>query len=155
MKHTPTGQNAGHPKKHCRICGMEFRPAWNHPEQSVCFAKKCRCRANTERNRIYLKRKKQRQLGRDAFSSNDRRKYLHQNALSLLAGKEVSPLAFVHPGQQYSLNMLAEMLFRLELTVDGLICILNSRMDTQPFSRAECYEYGKALFRSTGTSEKE
>jgi hypothetical protein len=151
MKRTPSVNQ----KNRCRICGKEFSHAWNHPEQSVCFAKECRCRANTERNRVYLKRKKQRQLGRADFSEKDRRIYLRQNAMELLAGKEVNPLAFVHPGQQYTLNMLADLLFRLELAVDGLICILNSRMDTQPFSRAECYEYGKALFRSSAPSEKE
>ena len=110
MKHTQSKSSAGKDKNRCRFCGMEFVPAWNHPQQSVCNARECRGKAAAERSRRYSKSKKAKQAGRDVFAAKERRTYLHRNALELLAGNEINPLAFVQPGQKLSL-----MLFRTVL----------------------------------------
>ena len=155
MKHTQSESSAGKDKNRCRFCGKEFVPAWNHPQQNVCNARECRGKAAAERSRRYSKNKKAKQAGRDVFAAKERRTYLHRNALELLAGNEINPLAFVRPGQKLSLANISEALFRMELTIDGLICILNTRLDTQNFSRAECYEFGKSLFRNRETQKNE
>lgn len=48
----------------CRICGKEFTPAWNHPEQTVCYDESCRRKMAAERSARYAKKRKSTKSGR-------------------------------------------------------------------------------------------
>ena len=114
----------------CRICGREFTPAWNHPEQTVCYDEPCRRKAAAERSARYAKKRKSTSSGRREYAERERKRYLRSKA-----GIEQTHPQVLQPSPQITLKSLHGEFCHLRGAFAGLLKLLNA-----PFGRAITYE---------------
>lgn len=114
----------------CRICGREFTPAWNHPEQTVCYDGPCRRKAAAERSARYAKKRKSTSSGRRKYAEKERKRYLRSKAGIKRAKPQVLQL-----NRQITLNSLHGEFCHLRRAFAGLLKLLNAH-----FGREITYE---------------
>lgn len=120
----------------CRICGREFTPAWNHPEQTVCYDESCRRKAAAERSARYAKKRKSTSSGRREYAERERKRYLRNKAEIEQAHPQV-----LRPSQQITLKSLHGEFWRLQGAFAGLLKLLNAHFGRE-ITYEECCEAG-------------
>lgn len=106
----------------CRICGKEFTPAWNHPEQTVCYDESCRRKMAAERSARYAKKRKSTQSGRLQYAERERNRYQRSKA-----GIHVTPQRNPRPSQRLTLKSLYGEFIQLRSAFTGLLKLLKDR----------------------------
>lgn len=130
------------PKKSiCRICGREFTPATFHPDQNICFDKKCRRKATAERVAKYAEKEKSTARGRKKYAVREQKRYRSKKAEQLSLGHEIAPLQISIP-RRLTLRSLQEELCKFKCAFYGLLQIINETSNEQ-LTYEKCYEAGK------------
>jgi len=121
----------------CRICGREFTPAWNHPEQTVCYDGPCRRRAAAERAARYAKKRKSTSSGRREYAEKERKRYLRSKT-----GIEQAKPQVLQPKPQITLKSLHSEFCYLRGAFAGLLKLLNEHFGRE-ITYEECREAGE------------
>ena len=106
----------------CRICGKEFTPAWNHPEQTVCYDESCRRKMAAERSARYAKKRKSTKSGRLQYAERERRRYQRSKAEI----HEMPPRG-LPPSQRLTLKSMYGEFLQLRSAFTGLLKLLKDR----------------------------
>ena len=119
----------------CRICGREFPPAWNHPEQTVCYDELCRRKAAAERSARYAKKRKATSSGRIEYVERERRRYLRNKA-------EIKQAQVIQANRKITLKSLHGEFCHLRGAFAGLLKLLNAHFGRE-LTYEECCNAGK------------
>ena len=136
-------------KSICRICGKEFTPAWQRPDQTVCNDESCRRKYGAERTAKYAKREKSTVSGRKKYALKEQKRYRAKKAKQLAAGHEVAPLPPTAP-PKLTMRYLYDEFDKQQCAFFGLLQIINEKFAFQ-LSYEECYETGKEIKRKSSS----